>query len=163
MGLVHTPLGTRTPAGRARARPCGSTSSGRSGAIACAAGAAIQRCLDDGLLADVTPKGEGLMAMLRDRFGDHPHVGDIRGRGLFVGIEFVADQKNRNAFPLEDGIPGKLKKAAMKHRLICYPGGGSVDGRRGAHILLAPPFIAEDKHFAELVDRLDGMLGEVFA
>jgi adenosylmethionine-8-amino-7-oxononanoate aminotransferase len=131
-------------------------------AIACAAGVAIQQCLDDGLLADVTPKGEHLMALLQERFGDHPHVGDVRGRGLFVGIEFVADRKNRNAFPIEDGIPGKLKKAAMKQQLICYPGGGSVDGRRGAHILLAPPFIAQEEHFALLADKLDGMLAEVF-
>jgi adenosylmethionine-8-amino-7-oxononanoate aminotransferase len=131
-------------------------------AIACAAGVAIQQCLDDGLLAEVTPKGERLMSLLQERFGDHPHVGDIRGRGLFVGIEFVADQKTKYAFPVEDGVPGKLKKAAMKQQLICYPGGGSVDGRRGAHILLAPPFIARDEHFALLADKLDGMLAEVF-
>ena len=131
-------------------------------AIACAAGVAIQQCLDDGLLVEVTPKGERLRGLLQERFGDHRHVGDIRGRGLFVGIEFVADQKTKNAFPIEDGVPGKLKKAAMRQQLICYPGGGSVDGRRGAHILLAPPFIAGDEHFALLADKLDGMLAEVF-
>ena len=131
-------------------------------AIACAAGIAIQKCLDDGLLDSVSEKGERLRDLLHARFGEHPHVGDIRGRGLFVGLEFVADRKSKTAFPLEDGIPGKLKKAAMEHRLICYPGGGTVDGRMGAHMLLAPPFIAEDAHFEELADKLDAILARVF-
>jgi len=131
-------------------------------AIACAAGVAIQKCLDDGLLASVTGKGEHLMAILNERFGDHPHVGDIRGRGLFVGLEFVSDRKSKTAFPVEYGIPGKMKNAAMKNGLICYPGGGTVDGLKGAHLLLAPPFIAEDQHFEELADRLDKMLQAVF-
>ena len=132
-------------------------------AIACAAGVAIQQCLDDGLLDSVADKGQRLTGCLRERFGAHPHVGDIRGRGLFIGIEFVADTKSKTAFPTGDGIPGKLKKAAMQHCLICYPGGGSVDGRQGAHVLLAPPCIAEDRHFAELADKLDAVLGDVFS
>jgi adenosylmethionine-8-amino-7-oxononanoate aminotransferase len=131
-------------------------------AIACAAGVAIQKCLDDGLLASVSGKGERLMALLGERFGEHPHVGDIRGRGLFVGLEFVVDRKTKAAFPVEDKIPGKLKVAAMEHGLICYPGGGTVDGRMGAHMLLAPPFIAEDQHFEELADRLEKILRSVF-
>jgi adenosylmethionine-8-amino-7-oxononanoate aminotransferase len=131
-------------------------------AIACAAGVAIQKCLDDGLLASVSGKGERLMALLGERFGEHPHVGDIRGRGLFVGLEFVSDRKTKAAFPVEDKIPGKLKVAAMEHGLICYPGGGTVDGRMGAHMLLAPPFIAEDQHFEELADRLEKILRSVF-
>jgi len=131
-------------------------------ATACAAGVAIQDCLDEGLLDSVSEKGERLMALLNDRFGTHPNVGDIRGRGLFVGLEFVADRETKAAFPVEHGIPGKLKKAAMAHGLICYPGGGSVDGRVGAHLLIAPPFIAEDAHFEELAVKLDAMFGDVF-
>ena len=131
-------------------------------AIACAAGIAIQKCLDEGLLDSVSERGERLRELLHERFGGHPHVGDIRGRGLFVGLEFVADRKSKTAFPLEDGIPGKLKKAAMAHRLICYPGGGTVDGRMGAHMLLAPPFISEDSHFEELADKLEAILARVF-
>ncbi len=130
---------------------------------ACAAGVAVQDCLDDGLLAAVHDKGERLRRLLRDRFGEHPNVGDIRGRGLFVGLEFVADRASKFPLPLEDGVPGKLKKAAMAHGLICYPGGGSVDGRAGAHMLIAPPFIAEDRHFEELADKLDAMFGDVFS
>ena len=67
------------------------------------------------------------------------------------------------AFPVESGIPAKLKNAAMQHGLICYPGGGSVDGHAGAHMLIAPPFIAQDEHFAELADKLDAMFTDVFA
>ena len=131
-------------------------------ALACAAGVAIQKCLDGGVLDSVSGKGLRLLQLLNERFGEHPHVGDIRGRGLFVGIEFVLDRNNRAAFPLEDRIPAKLKKSAMANGVICYPGGGTVDGRRGAHMLLAPPFIAEDTHFEEFADRLDSILAEVF-
>jgi len=130
--------------------------------LACTAGVAIQKCLDTGILDAVAGKGERLLRLLRDRFGEHPCVGDIRGRGLFVGIEFVQDRATKTAFPVEDRIPARLKKAAMEHGLIFYPGGGTVDGRRGAHLLLAPPFIAEDRHFEELTDRLRGVLGAVF-
>jgi adenosylmethionine-8-amino-7-oxononanoate aminotransferase len=132
-------------------------------AIACAAGVAIQRCLDDGLLDAVTGKGETLLELLRERFGAHPHVGDIRGRGLFAGMEFVADAKSKTAFPVADAVPARLKKAAMRHGLICYPGGGSVDGRKGAHVLLAPPFIVEESHFEELADKLDDVFRDVLA
>ncbi len=130
--------------------------------VACAAGVAVQDCLDDGLLDAVSGKGERLVGLLRERFGKHPNVGDIRGRGLFAGLEFVADRDSKAPFPLADGIPGKLKTAAMNHALICYPGGGSVDGRAGAHMLIAPPFIAEDEHFEELADKLDAMFADVF-
>jgi adenosylmethionine-8-amino-7-oxononanoate aminotransferase len=130
--------------------------------VACAAGVAIQQCLDDGLLDTVAGKGERMRRLLRDRFGAHRHVGDIRGRGLFVGIEFVEDVASGAPLPAEAGIPTRLKEAAMRHGLICYPGGGSVDGRRGAHLLLAPPFIAEDAHFEELADKLDGIFADVF-
>ncbi len=81
---------------------------------------------------------------------------------MFVGLEFVSDRKTKAAFPVDDKIPGKLKVAAMEHGLICYPGGGTVDGRMGAHMLLAPPFIAEDQHFEELADRLEKILRSVF-
>ncbi|MDG2375311.1 MAG: aminotransferase class III-fold pyridoxal phosphate-dependent enzyme, partial [Woeseiaceae bacterium] len=131
--------------------------------IACAAGVAIQNILDGGLAAEVSDKGKRLRTLLTDRFGDHDNVGDIRGRGLFVGIEFVADRDLKTAFRVCDSIPSKLKAAAMENRLICYPGGGSVDGGAGAHMLLAPPFIAEDQHFEELADKLDVMFTNVFS
>jgi len=129
---------------------------------ACAAGVAVQDCLDDGLLDRVSAKGERLRALLNERFGEHPNVGDIRGRGLFIGLEFVADRDSKDAFPVAEKIPARLKAAAMENRLICYPGGGSVDGRAGAHMLLAPPFIAEDEHYAELADKLGNIFATVF-
>ncbi|MDA0679152.1 MAG: aspartate aminotransferase family protein [Proteobacteria bacterium] len=132
-------------------------------AISCAAGVAIQKCFDDGILASVSGKGDRLLQILRDRFQDHPSVGDIRGRGLFAGIEFVANRDTKEAYPVERRIPAKLKSAAMEHGLICYPGGGTVDGRKGAHLLLAPPFIAEDRHFEELADKLDKVFDTVFS
>lgn len=130
--------------------------------VACAAGVAVQDCLDDGLLESVNDKGQRLRQLLRDRFGQHPNVGDIRGRGLFIGIEFVAGRESKAPIPAGDGIPAKMKSAVMQHRLICYPGGGTANGRDGAHLLLAPPFIAEDEHFAELVEKLDQILAVVF-
>jgi len=124
-------------------------------ATACAAGVAVQKCLDrDDLLASVNSKGERLMSALQDAFGDHPYVGDIRGRGLFAGIEFVADRETKKPFPAEDKLAARLFAATMEAGLICYPGQGTAGGFAGAHIMLAPPFIAEDKHFAELTDRL---------
>ena len=90
-------------------------------AIACAASVAIQKCLDHGLLSSVNGKGETMRNILHDRFGDHPAVGDIRGRGLFAGMEFVADRKTKTPFPLDDKIPSRLKHAAMEQGLICYP------------------------------------------
>jgi adenosylmethionine-8-amino-7-oxononanoate aminotransferase len=124
-------------------------------ATACAAGVAIQKCLDqDGLLASITGKGEQLMTALQDAFGDHPYVGDIRGRGLFAGIEFVADRETKKPFPAEDKLAAKIFAATMEAGLICYPGHGTAGGFEGAHIMLAPPFIAEGKHFDELIERL---------
>ncbi len=100
--------------------------------------------------------------MLRNSLGDHPNVGDIRGRGLFAGIEIVADKDTKEPFPVEDKLVSRIKAAAMDARLICYPAGGSADGKRGAHILLAPPFIVESKHLDELVARLGTIFDTVF-
>ncbi len=134
-------------------------------AAAAAADAVLSRLLDDGLLADVTPKGERLADALHQRFGQNPHIGDIRGRGLFRGIEIVKYRDTREAFDPAHGINGKIKRLAQDAGLICYPGGGSVDGRQGDHVLLAPPFIISDQEIAILVDRLgdavDGALATV--
>lgn len=130
--------------------------------VACAAGVAVQQCLDDGLLDSVASRGTQLMEVLHDRFGAHPHVGDIRGRGLFAGLEFVEDRESKKPFPVERQLAKKIKTAAMQHRLICYPGGGSVDGHAGAHLMLAPPFIATSDDFDELGRRLEKVLATVF-
>jgi adenosylmethionine-8-amino-7-oxononanoate aminotransferase len=131
-------------------------------ATACAAGVAVQSVLDkENLLANVTVRGQQLQDQLRASFDDHPHVGDIRGRGLFVAIEIVKDKMSKEPPSAELGLPAKLKNRAMEEGLICYPGGGTADGRNGAHILLAPPFIYTEANVGELVGKLEVVLGEL--
>ncbi|MGR3521728.1 MAG: aspartate aminotransferase family protein [Paracoccus sp. (in: a-proteobacteria)] len=127
--------------------------------VATAAGLAVVRAiLDRGLLPQVRQKGEALQEALVARLGQHPHVGDIRGRGLFRGIELVADRATKEPFDPSLKVAARLKKAAFQNGLICYPMSGTIDGRRGDHVLLAPPFIISDDETAMLVDRLAGAL-----
>ena len=122
---------------------------------ACAAALAVQQAIEaEGLLENVRRQGEALRGALIANFGDHPQVGDIRGRGLFIGMEFVQDRDSKEPPDPAANWPGKLKAAAMRQGLVCYPGGGTIDGKRGAHLLLAPPFIINESHIAELVDKL---------
>jgi len=131
-------------------------------AAACAGALAVQRRLhDDGLLARVAPLGAQLGSMLRDAFGNHPHVGDIRGRGLFWGIELVADRGSKRPFDPKLRVHAKVKKEALKAGLMCYPMGGTLDGVQGDHVLLAPPFIVEGAQLAELVSKLRAALDVV--
>jgi adenosylmethionine-8-amino-7-oxononanoate aminotransferase len=131
-------------------------------ATACAAGVAVQSVLDNqNLLDNVVARGEQLRSLLRETFENHPHVGDIRGRGLFVGIELVKDRTTKEPPPGELGLPSWLKNRAMEEGLVCYPGGGTVDGKNGAHVLLAPPFIYSEAHVEELVAKLEVILGEM--
>ncbi len=123
--------------------------------IACAAALAVQKVIrDEGLLAQVRARGLQLDAMLRARLGSHPNVGDIRGRGLFQGIELVADRSTK--VPLDPAlrIHAKIKVCALAHGLLCYPAGGTLDGRHGDHVLLAPPFTCTIEQLEALVDRL---------
>ena len=123
--------------------------------MACAAALAVQRkiqALD--LLANVREQGEVLESRLLDRLGNHAHVGDIRGRGLFRGIELVADRATKEPFNPALKLHAGIKAQAMDRGLIYYPGGGTADGVQGDHILLAPPFIIEKPEIDELVDRL---------
>ena len=108
-------------------------------------------------------QGAKLRAALQQRFGDHPNVGDIRGRGLFLGLEFVSDRDDKTPFPAQQGLNKKFKQAAFDAGLICYPMGGTIDGRQGDHVLLAPPFIIEDTHIGEIVDKLEQALVSTLA
>ncbi len=132
-------------------------------ATACAAAVAVQRSLDEqNLLPKVVSMGGKLFDLLRSSFGGHPNIGDIRGRGLFAGIEIVADKESKTPFPAEDKLASRIKAAAMDAKLICYPGAGSVDGKLGAHIMLAPPFIVETMHLDELASKLNVIFEKVF-
>ncbi|MEX1073546.1 MAG: aspartate aminotransferase family protein [Burkholderiales bacterium] len=131
-------------------------------AAACAGALAVQRRLhDDGLLGRVAPLGALLEQKLRAAFGAHAHVGDIRGRGLFWGLELVADKTAKTPFEPALRVHARVKKAALEAGLMCYPMGGTLDGARGDHVLLAPPFIVEERQLDELVGKLGGALDAV--
>jgi len=123
--------------------------------MAAAAGRAVlQGLLDRDLVARAATKGADLDRALRAALGQHAHVGDLRGRGLFRGVELVADRETKAPFDPGLKIHSKVKSAAMAEGLMCYPAGGTVDGRSGDHILLAPPFIISDDQIDELVTKL---------
>ena len=126
---------------------------------ACAgAHAVLSEIIERQLVERVQQQSVKLRAALQDRFGEHPNVGDIRGRGLFIGLEFVSDRDNKTPFSPQQGMNKKFKQAAFNAGMICYPMGGTIDGRQGDHVLLAPPFIIEDRHIEEIVDKLDQAL-----
>jgi adenosylmethionine-8-amino-7-oxononanoate aminotransferase len=129
---------------------------------AAAANAVLDVFFDQGVLDQVTPLGQNLQSRLEQAFGQHPHVGDIRGRGLFRGIEFVSDRDTKTPFDPALGLAGKLKQTAQANGLLCYPMAGTIDGRMGDHILLAPPFIMQnddmDHLLAKLVKTVDDVL-----
>jgi len=131
-------------------------------ATAAAAGLAVMQVVEnDKLLENVNKMGHLLKARLQAVFADHPHVGNIRGRGLMLGLELVEDRDTKAGIRRELGIPSAIRSAAMHNGLICYPGGGTVDGKDGAHILLAPPFIYRPQHVDELVAKLEKTLQQV--
>jgi adenosylmethionine-8-amino-7-oxononanoate aminotransferase len=132
--------------------------------VAAAAGlAVVSELLERDLVAQVQTKGDYLHEALNARFGDHANIGDIRGRGLFRGLEFVADRDTKEPLDPGLGLAGRLKKAAFAEGLICYPMPGTRDGRKGDHILLAPPFIATEKELDEMVERLSRAVDTVMA
>ncbi|WP_321906077.1 aspartate aminotransferase family protein [Paraburkholderia tropica] len=122
---------------------------------AAAAALAVQKVIKrDGLLANVQARGEQLKAQLAEQFAQHPHVGDIRGRGLFVGVELVRDRESKTPFDPADKLNQKIKQLAMENGLLVYPMGGTIDGQLGDHVLLAPPFIVSEQDVADIVERL---------
>jgi hypothetical protein len=111
----------------------------------------------------VVDLGEGLHERLVERFDSHPHIGVIRGRGLLRGVVLVADRDRKQPFDPDLKLHARIKKAAMTHGLMCYPMGGTFDGRQGDHVLLAPPFILEDTHLDELTDKLDSAIQDALS
>ena len=123
--------------------------------LACAAALAVQQVIRrDDLLANVRRQGEHLSRRLRERFGNHHHVGDVRGRGLFQAVELVLDRGARKSFDPGLKLHARIKQEAMARGLMVYPMGGTVDGRLGDHVLLAPPFIVDSETIATIVERL---------
>ncbi len=130
--------------------------------VACAAANAVVTKLTDGGLTTQSAKmGAYLAKALDAEFGQHPHVGDIRGRGMFRGLEFVTDRQTKAPFDPDQKLAARLKVAAMENGLICYPMSGTIDGRHGDHVLLAPPFICTHDQIDELVGKLSTSLADV--
>lgn len=130
--------------------------------VGCAAGLAAQRVIrDERLLPRAQQSGSRLMELLKQRFGNHPNIGDIRGRGLFLGLELVADRGTKAPFDPELAMHQRAKAEAFDRGLLIYPGGGTVDGRKGDHILLAPPYNVTDDELDLIVDLLGDTLDAV--
>ena len=123
--------------------------------MAAAAGLAVQEVLRrDTLLANVVAMGNHLQRRMEERFANHHHVGDIRGRGLFRGLELVADRDTRKPFASQSKLHARVKHETMMRGLMVYPMGGTIDGLNGDHVLLAPPFIVNEGQVNVIVDRL---------
>ena len=133
-------------------------------ATPCAAALAVITAIRERhLLERVQTMGQRLRAALAERFADHPHVGDIRGRGLLLGLELVRNRETKSTFDPQLMLWGSVQREAMDRGLICYPMGGTADGMNGDHILLAPPFIIDDAQVGEIVDKLAAGLDAALA
>jgi len=133
-------------------------------ATACAAALEVQRVIaEEKLLDNVKARGEQLRASLRAHYGAHPHVGDVRGRGLFVGVELVRDRDSKAAFDPALKLHAAVKREAMQRGLMVYPMGGTIDGVNGDHILVAPPFVCTAQQIDTIVERLSGAIDAALA
>jgi len=129
--------------------------------IASAAALAVQRVLQrDQLLPQVRARGAYLAESLRAALGDHPHVGDIRGRGLFMAVELVKDRTTKTPFDHSKKLHAVIKQQAIHNGLLVYPMGGTIDGKTGDHVLLAPPFIVSNDEIDQIVDLLKQSIDE---
>jgi adenosylmethionine-8-amino-7-oxononanoate aminotransferase len=132
--------------------------------VACAAALEVQRIIrEDDLIANVQAMGRRLEAALTERFGNHRHVGDIRGRGLFWALEFVTDRATKQVFDPALKLHERIKAAGMAHGLAIYPMGGTIDGRQGDHVILAPPYIATAVDIDMIVERLGDAVDSALA
>ncbi len=123
--------------------------------VACQAALEVQRIIrDDNLLENVRAMGERLETALVERFGNHRHVGDIRGRGLFWALEFVVDRATKQVFDPAMKVNERVKRAALERGVAIYPMGGTIDGRQGDHVVIAPPYIARAAEIDAIVARV---------
>jgi adenosylmethionine-8-amino-7-oxononanoate aminotransferase len=161
LGAGYAPIGAMLVAGKivaairqgSGAFPHSQTYNGHP--LACATALAVQKVIErDDLLANVRLQGAHLERRLKERFGNHHHVGDVRGRGHFWGIELVADRASKTPFEASLKLNARVKQAAMARGLMVYPMGGTADGTAGDHVLLAPPFIADAAVMDMIVERL---------
>ncbi len=131
--------------------------------VCMAAGNAVLDYLEAHKLFErVSPAGKNLRDVLAP-LQSHPHVGDIRGLGLLIGVEFVKDKSTREPFPKADNIAERIRQAAVAEGVLTYPTQGCVDGQRGDHILLAPPFTISQEECALVARALESALAKVFS
>ena len=131
--------------------------------VATAAGNAVFDYLETHKLFErVPPTGEMLCRALA-KLENHPHVGQVRGLGLLQGIEFVKDKGTREPFPKEAGIAEKIRQAALEKNVLVYPGQGTVDGVRGDHLLLAPPFVINESECEQIASAVQYALEKTFS
>jgi adenosylmethionine-8-amino-7-oxononanoate aminotransferase len=161
LGGGYAPVGAvfvSTPIFEAFANGSGSFQHGHTyigHALACSAALAVQQTVrQERLLDRVCERGTQLGSALHARFDGHPFVGDIRGRGLFWGVELVADRPAKRSFEPKRRTHVRVKAEAMKRELLVYPMGGTADGRSGDHVLLAPPFVSDAATIDAIVQRL---------
>jgi adenosylmethionine-8-amino-7-oxononanoate aminotransferase len=132
--------------------------------VACAAGLAVQQVIQrDALLPRVQTMGRALSLRLQAALGEHPHVGDLRGRGLFQALELVADRPRKTPFDPALKLHAAVRREAMARGLMVYPMGGTLDGRVGDHVLLAPPFTVGEDDLDRIVSRLAGAVDAAIA
>lgn len=131
----------------------------------CAAALEVQRIIrEDDLLANVRAMGALLSKRLSDRLADHPNVGDIRGAGLFWGIEFVADKATAEPFPVEEHVAMKIAELGLTepYSINLYPGSGTVDGLRGDHVIVSPAYSTTSAGIEEMVSIIASLVGDFF-
>tara|TARA_A100001037_G_scaffold205684_1_gene183955 strand:- start:613 stop:1269 length:657 start_codon:yes stop_codon:yes gene_type:complete len=122
--------------------------------LACAAGVAVQNIIErEDLITRVRQEGDWLVNTLRSELGQNPHIGDVRGRGYFIGIEFVQDRDSKEPFAPEQMVFAKLQATAFENGLICYPVQGNVDGKKGDIAIVSPPYNANRAELEEIVDK----------
>ncbi|CAK7269232.1 hypothetical protein SEPCBS57363_003497 [Sporothrix epigloea] len=135
--------------------------------VSCAAALAVQRIVaEENLLANVSELGPVLGELLTKRLGDHPYVGDIRGRGFFWGIELVEDKATARPFPPKANVAMEIVDLGLKgadYSVALYPGNGTADGVSGDHIILAPMFNASRDEIETIVDRVARLVEDYFA
>jgi adenosylmethionine-8-amino-7-oxononanoate aminotransferase len=132
--------------------------------MACAASLAVQRVIEkNDLLSRVRSYGANLKKSLQEKTAQHAHVGDVRGRGLFIGVELVRDRATKTPFDPDLKLHAKIKAQCFANGLLCYPMGGTIDGRHGDHVLLAPPFIVNDEHVQFIAETLIRSIDQVLA
>lgn len=135
-------------------------------AVGCAAVAAVQKIIQkDDLISNVRAMGGILESRLRESIADHPNVGDIRGRGLFWGIEFVHDKATKTPFPANQMVALRIGELGLTERysIVVYPGSGTADGVNGDHIILAPPYNVTAGDVEYIVQTVSGLIDDFFA